>query len=249
MKIVDYETQYGKSVLAVFNSRNDIFPREEIELLTHDLKSISTSAHQKIVALVDEQVIGYAALKFDAARKRWYLFWLAVAKDFQRKGVATKLLHFFVEFLKKKKVKRLFVETCSCDGEKPARAFYIQNLKKSHGSIVNLTFVYGFLGAAPVLAYTVAKGGIITLTKAMAKELAKELAPEIRVNAVAPSNVMTDMTKGAGEELIELFRQQTPLKRIADPTELAKPILFLASDDSSYITGEVLVVDGGYSLK
>jgi len=117
--------------------------------------------------------------------------------------------------------------------------------KKGGGSIVNTVSVYGFLGAAPVLAYTSAKGGLITMTKSFAKEL----APSIRVNAVAPSNVMTDMTKGAGKELIELFRQQTPLKRIAEPEELAKAILFLASDDASYITGEMLVVDGGYSLK
>jgi len=118
-------------------------------------------------------------------------------------------------------------------------------VEKGKGSIVNLVSVYGFLGAAPVLAYTSAKGGLITLTKSFAKEL----APAIRVNAIAPSNVMTDMTKGAGEELMELFRKQTPLKRIAEPEEIAKAILFLASDDASYITGEVLVVDGGYSLK
>ena len=117
--------------------------------------------------------------------------------------------------------------------------------KQRRGSIVNVVSVYGFLGAAPVLAYTSAKGGLITLTKSFAKEL----APAIRVNAVAPSNVMTDMTKSAGEELMESFREQTPLKRIAEPEEIAKAILFLASDDASYITGEMLVVDGGYSLR
>jgi len=118
-------------------------------------------------------------------------------------------------------------------------------LKNGGGSIVNLVSVYGFLGAAAVLAYTSAKGGLITMTKSFAKEL----APTIRVNAIAPSNVMTDMTKGAGKELIESFRQQTPLKRIAKPDEIARAILFLASNDASYITGEILVVDGGYSLK
>lgn len=117
--------------------------------------------------------------------------------------------------------------------------------KQGNGAIVNLTSVYGIIGAAPVLAYTSAKGGLITLTKSFAKEL----APTIRVNAVAPSNVMTDMTKGAGPALIEQFRQETPLKRIADPQEIAKSILFLASDDASYITGQTLVVDGGYGLK
>lgn len=117
--------------------------------------------------------------------------------------------------------------------------------KQGKGTIVTVTSVYGIIGAAPVLAYTSAKGGLITLTKSFAKEL----APTIRVNAVAPSNVMTDMTKGAGPALIEQFRQETPLKRIATPEEIARAILFLASDDASYITGQTLVVDGGYSLK
>lgn len=117
--------------------------------------------------------------------------------------------------------------------------------KQKGGVIINLTSTVGMLGVAPVLPYSAAKNAIIALTKAFAKEL----APIIRVNAVAPSNVMTDMTKGAGEELIDRMKEQTPLKRIADPNELAKPILFLVSDDASYITGHVLVVDGGYSLK
>lgn len=117
--------------------------------------------------------------------------------------------------------------------------------KQGKGAIVNVTSVYGILGAAPVLAYTSAKGGLITLTKSFAKEL----APTIRVNAVAPSNVKTDMTKGAGPALMEQFRQETPLKRIAEPEEIARVILFLASDEASYITGQTLLVDGGYSLK
>lgn len=117
--------------------------------------------------------------------------------------------------------------------------------KQGNGSIVNLASTVGILGIAPILAYSCAKGGLVSMTKAFAKEL----APKIRVNAVAPSNVMTDMTKSAGPDLIELFRQQTPLKRIAEPDEIARAILFLASDESSYITGQTLVVDGGYSLK
>lgn len=116
---------------------------------------------------------------------------------------------------------------------------------EKNGAIVNLTSTVGLLGSQYVLAYSCAKNALVALTKSFAKEL----APNIRVNAVAPSNVMTDMTKGAGEELIERMKQNTALKRIAEPEELAKAILFLASDDASYITGEVLVVDGGYSLK
>jgi 3-oxoacyl-[acyl-carrier protein] reductase len=117
--------------------------------------------------------------------------------------------------------------------------------KQKSGSIIFLTSTVGMLGVAPVLAYSCAKGGIVSMTKAFAKEL----APDIRINAIAPSNVMTDMTLGAGDELIARMKDQTPLKRIAEPEELAKPILFLASDDASYITGHILVVDGGYSLK
>lgn len=116
--------------------------------------------------------------------------------------------------------------------------------KQKAGAIVNLTSTVA-RGVAAILPYSCAKGGVISMTKAFAKEL----APEIRVNGVAPSNVQTDMTKSAGSELVELFRQQTPLKRIAVPEELARVILFLASDDASYVTGHVLVVDGGYSLR
>lgn len=117
--------------------------------------------------------------------------------------------------------------------------------KQKQGSIVNLVSTVGIIGSPFVVPYGAAKGGLINLTKSMAKAL----APHIRVNGVAPSNVMTDMTKAAGEELIEKFRQTTLLERIAEPEELAKAIAFLASDEASYITAEILVVDGGYSLK
>ena len=118
-------------------------------------------------------------------------------------------------------------------------------MTRSGSAIVNITSIYGSLGAAPVLPYTSAKGGLITLTKSFAKEL----APHIRVNGVSPSNVYTDMLKGADDELIAHFKSQTPLGRIADPDEIAKVVSFLASDDASYITGQIVNVDGGYGLK
>ncbi|TSC87693.1 MAG: 3-oxoacyl-(acyl-carrier-protein) reductase [Microgenomates group bacterium Gr01-1014_16] len=117
--------------------------------------------------------------------------------------------------------------------------------KSGGGSIVNISSIYGFLGAASVISYSSAKGGLITMTKA----LAKELAPSIRVNAIAPGNVMTDMTMEAGQKVIDYFNTQVPLKRSAEPDEIAKAVLFLASEDASYITGEILVIDGGYSLR
>jgi len=119
----------------------------------------------------------------------------------------------------------------------------MQNQKS--GNIVNLTSTVGIFGSPFVLAYSCSKGGLISLTKSFAKAL----APNIRVNAVAPSNVDTDMTTAAGKEVIERFNNQSALKRISTPDELAKAILFLASDDGSFVTGQVLVVDGGYSLK
>lgn len=117
--------------------------------------------------------------------------------------------------------------------------------KQGSGIIVNISSIYGFLGSAPVVAYSSAKGGLLTLTRAFAKEL----APHIRVNAVAPGNVITDMTREVNQKSIRLFEQQTPLKRSAEPDEIAKAVLFLASSDASFITGETIVVDGGYSLK
>lgn len=117
--------------------------------------------------------------------------------------------------------------------------------KQQSGNIVNLTSTVGIFGSPFVLAYACAKAGLIALTKSFAKAL----APNIRVNAVAPSSVDTDMTTGAGPEVIEKFNQMSALKRIFKPEELANAILFLASDESSFITGQTLVVDGGYSLK
>lgn len=118
-------------------------------------------------------------------------------------------------------------------------------LEKKQGVILNISSTFGFIGAAPVIAYTTAKAGVINLTKSFAKEF----APHLRVNAITPGIIMTDMTTAAGEELIEQFRLETPLKRIGAPEEIAKAALFLVSDNASFITGEILVVDGGHSLR
>ncbi len=115
--------------------------------------------------------------------------------------------------------------------------------KQKSGRIINITSTFGFIGASAVIAYTTAKAGVINLTKSFAKEL----APDINVNAIAPGIIDTDMTKGAGKRLIKQFIEETPLKRLGKPEEIAEAAVFLAKSD--FITGEVLVVDGGHSLR
>ena len=114
------------------------------------------------------------------------------------------------------------------------------------GAIVNISSTYGTRhGAAAVLGYSMSKAGIDAMTIA----LAKELAPDIRVNGVAPSVVNTRMTEGAGPELIEYFRTQMLPDRLAEPEEIANAVLFAASDEASFMTGETIYVEGGYSIK
>lgn len=117
--------------------------------------------------------------------------------------------------------------------------------KSSIASIVNVSSIYGTIGTLDTLAYSLAKGSINTLTRT----LAKSLAPKIRVNAVAPGNVKTDLTNSGGRQITDYFDSVTPLKRSATPEEIASAIVFLASPDASFITGQVLTVDGGYSIR
>jgi len=118
-------------------------------------------------------------------------------------------------------------------------------ISQKRGRIVNLTSTYGILGAAPVIAYTSAKAAIISLTRSFAKAL----APHVTVNAVAPGNIDTEMTRGAGEDFLKIVIDSTPLKRLGTPEDVANAISFLVSEKSDFITGQVLIVDGGHILK
>ena len=115
------------------------------------------------------------------------------------------------------------------------------------GSIINISSVVGVFGNIGQANYAATKAGVIGMTKTWAKEFALKDG-NVRVNAVAPGYTMTNMMKTVPENLLEKFRGQTMLGRLAEPVEIANTVLFLASDLSSYITGEVINANGGMRL-
>jgi len=115
-------------------------------------------------------------------------------------------------------------------------------IKQRSGAIVNLTSVVGETGNAGQVAYSASKAGLIGLTKSVARELASR---NIRVNAVSPGLIETDMTARISGETRAQMLEEIPLSRLGAASEIAHAVVFLASDEASYITGEVLRVNGG----
>lgn len=118
-------------------------------------------------------------------------------------------------------------------------------LKQKSGKIINMSSVSGILGNAGQANYSASKAGVIGLTKSVARELASR---RINVNAIAPGFIATDMTDAMTEEAKEKIAESIPFKRIGQPEEIAEMALFLASDKSDYITGQVFAVDGGMTI-
>ena len=117
--------------------------------------------------------------------------------------------------------------------------------KRGKGSIVNMSSVNAVLAIAGIASYNVSKGGINQLTRAMALALVEK---GIRVNAVAPGTIATELAVKAvltSEEAKAKIMSRTPMKRLGEPSEIADVVAYLASDAASYITGEIVVVDGG----
>ncbi len=115
-------------------------------------------------------------------------------------------------------------------------------MKERSGSIVNISSVVGITGNAGQANYTASKGGVIALTKTTAKELGSR---NIRCNAVAPGFIESKMTDGLSDELKKAYLGSIPLKRFGNVDDVAKAVVWLASDDASYVTGQVVGVNGG----
>ncbi len=114
--------------------------------------------------------------------------------------------------------------------------------RQRSGSIINMTSVVGIMGNGGQANYSASKAGLIGLTKSVAREVGSR---GVRVNAIAPGFIQTDMTEVLSDEVKDGLQKNIPLQRIGVPQEVAKVALFLASDMSTYITGQVIQVDGG----
>lgn len=115
-------------------------------------------------------------------------------------------------------------------------------IKKRAGSIINMSSVIGIHGNGGQANYAASKAGLIGISKSLASEVSSR---GVRVNAIAPGYIESDMTAAVPEEIRKKMLEGVPLKRVGKQDDVAKAVLFFASDDSSYITGQVLPVDGG----
>ncbi|MCL2834498.1 MAG: 3-oxoacyl-[acyl-carrier-protein] reductase [Treponema sp.] len=118
-------------------------------------------------------------------------------------------------------------------------------IRRRTGAIINMASVVGVHGNAGQANYSASKAGLIGMTKSLALETASR---GVRVNAIAPGFIATDMTAVLPDNVKQMMMEKVPFKRMGTPKDIAKAALFLASDDSAYITGQVLPVDGGMFL-
>ena len=140
---------------------------------------------------------------------------------------------------------RVVIETNLSGTFHTCRAAARGMLKRRSGSIVNVSSIVGLHGNPGQANYSASKAGIIGLTKALARELGNR---GVRANVVAPGYVDTRLTQVIAEEMKELMLANTPLGRFGRPEDIAGAVRFLCSDEASFITGEVLLVDGGLGM-
>ncbi len=124
-----------------------------------------------------------------------------------------------------------------------SKAVLSKMINKKWGRIINIASMWGLVGASCEVHYSTAKAALIGFTKA----LAKEIGPSgITVNAIAPGVIATDMNKSLSEDDLAALSDETPVGRIGEPSEIARAALFLAADEASFITGEIMNVSGGF---
>lgn len=122
------------------------------------------------------------------------------------------------------------------------KAFVDDMISKQCGRIINISSMWGITGGSCEVHYSASKAAVIGFTKALAKELGPS---KICVNCIAPGVIETEMNSHLSEEDFDVLCEETPLERLGKPEEVAKTVLFLASDDAAFITGQVINVDGG----
>ncbi|MCH5303559.1 MAG: SDR family oxidoreductase [Ruminococcus sp.] len=118
-------------------------------------------------------------------------------------------------------------------------------IQEKNGSIINISSMWGEVGASCEVHYSASKAAVIGLTKALAKEVAPS---NIRVNCITPGVIATDMMKGFDEETLESLKEETPLSRLGTPEDIANMTVFLASENAGFITGQILGVNGGFVI-
>ncbi|MGX9757323.1 elongation factor P 5-aminopentanone reductase [Clostridioides difficile] len=118
-------------------------------------------------------------------------------------------------------------------------------ISEKKGNIINISSIWGISGASCEVHYSISKAGIIGMTKALAKEVAPS---NIRVNSIAPGVINTDMLSEYNEDEIDVLVEETPLMRLGTPEDIANCAIFLASDKSSFITGQVISPNGGFVI-
>lgn len=126
-----------------------------------------------------------------------------------------------------------------------SRAVLPVMLREHRGKIINISSMWGISGASCEVLYSASKAAVIGLTRAMAQELGPS---GIRVNCVAPGVIETDMTRGLGKKALEALRKETPLGALGTPRDVANSVLFLASEQADFITGQVISPNGGFLI-
>jgi meso-butanediol dehydrogenase/(S,S)-butanediol dehydrogenase/diacetyl reductase len=136
------------------------------------------------------------------------------------------------------------VRSVDLDGVVYGTKIAAPHLEDTEGVVINIASIYGLVGDTGATAYQAAKGGVVNFTRSVADDLADI---PVRVNAICPGYIKTAMTDDLPEDFREHVMQETPMKRMGEPEEIASVAAFLASDEASYITGANIPVDGGWT--